>query len=92
MLLKRLKYFIDRRKLKNNILSVSIGNTVAQIISFVTLIITTKIFTQSDFGDLAVVVGIAGILRVIITLRYETLIVPSITMEESKKKHFYVYC
>lgn len=72
--------------MKNNILSLSIGNTVAQIISFVIIIITAKIFTQSDFGDLAVVVGMAGILRVIITLRYETLIVPSITKEESKKK------
>jgi len=71
--------------LDKNIISLSIGNGIAQLISFTTVIITARIFSQSDFGDLAVVVGIAGILRVLLTLRYETLIVPSKTISISAK-------
>ena len=48
------------------------GRTFAQ--SFIAVIITARIYSQSDFGNLAVVVGIAGILRVLLTLRYEALI------------------
>jgi O-antigen/teichoic acid export membrane protein len=60
-----------------NILLLSTGTGVAQVIPMLASIILARLYTNHDYGDLSVFISVTGIVGVIATLRYElTIILP----------------
>jgi len=60
-----------------NILLLSTGTGIAQVIPMLASIVLARLYTHADYGDLSVFISVTGIVGVIATLRYElTVILP----------------
>lgn len=62
-------------RLLKNILKLVKGTLIAQIISLLFYPIITRIYTPEDFGEFALIIGVASFFTVIATLRYEFAII-----------------
>ena len=68
--------------LLKNILLLSTGTGIAQVIPMLASIILARLYTNNDYGDLSVFISVTGIIGVIATLSYElTIILPKKTDE-----------
>ena len=66
--------------LLKNILLLSTGTGIAQVIPMLASIILARLYTNNDYGDLSLFTSVTGIVGVIATLRYElTIILPKKT-------------
>ena len=61
--------------LLKNILLLSTGTGIAQVIPMLASIILARLYTNSDYGDLSVFISVTGVVGVVATLRYELTIV-----------------
>jgi len=63
--------------LLKNILLLSTGTSVAQVIPMLASIVLARLYTDSDYGNLSMFISVAGIVGGIAALRYElTIILP----------------
>jgi O-antigen/teichoic acid export membrane protein len=62
-------------RIVKNILLLSTGTGIAQLIPFVAAIFIARLYTESDFGDLSIFLAITGIVGVAATFRYELAII-----------------
>ncbi|GHT58940.1 hypothetical protein AGMMS50239_04490 [Bacteroidia bacterium] len=63
--------------LLKNILLLSTGTGIAQVIPMIASIILARLYTNNNYGDLSLFISVTGIVGVIATLRYElTIILP----------------
>ncbi|GHT54072.1 hypothetical protein FACS189451_00920 [Bacteroidia bacterium] len=63
--------------LLKNILLLSTGTGIAQVIPMVASIILARLYTNNDYGDLSLFISVTGVVGVVATLRYElTVILP----------------
>ena len=60
------------------------GSMFAQLISFATLPILTRIYLPSEFGKLSVLVAISAILAPLITMRIETIVLVTKSIEQTQ--------
>lgn len=63
-----------KKEFVRNTLTLVTGTTVAQALSILSTPFLTRIYSPSDFGDLALVTAIITVLSVIVTARYELAI------------------
>jgi len=66
--------------LLKNILLLSTGIGIAQVVPMLASIILARLYTNNDYGELSVFISVTGVVGVIATLRYElTIILPKTT-------------
>lgn len=70
---KEIKHFLKSEFIKN-IFTLLSGATIAQVITFISIPVLTRIFTPEDFGFIAIYISIANILATAATGRFELAI------------------
>ncbi len=74
----------------NNILLLFSGTGISQLIPFIASLFLSRIYTTTDFGDLALVMSISGVIGNIVALRYELVII--LQQKVSKAKGIMSLC
>jgi len=71
---RSIKGFVVNPVIKNILLLFS-GTGISQLIPFVATLFLSRLYTKTDFGDLALVTSVAGIVGAVVALRYELIII-----------------
>ena len=58
-----------------NVLLLFSGTGISQLIPFVATLFLSRLYTKTDFGDLALVMSVAGIVGTVAALRYDLIII-----------------
>jgi O-antigen/teichoic acid export membrane protein len=61
--------------LLKNILLLFSGTGISQLVPFIATLFLSRLYTKTDFGDLALVMSIAGIVGTVVALRYDLIII-----------------
>ena len=70
-----IKRRLDAMRIVKNIVFLSTGTGIAQLVPFIAAIFLARLYTENNWGDLSVFLAIAGILGVAATFRYELAII-----------------
>ena len=67
--------WLHKNEFTSNVLKLITGTALGQLITVLVSPILTRLYSAEDFGIFAIYISVAGILSVIITLRFEDAIV-----------------
>lgn len=70
-----IKSYFEKHKFIKNIATLMSGTVLAQLITFLSMLLITNFYTASDFGAYALFISISSIFTVIATGRYELAII-----------------
>ena len=70
-----IKSYFEKHKFIKNIATLMSGTVLAQLITFLSMLLITNFYTASDFGVYALFISISSIFTVIATGRYELAII-----------------
>lgn len=66
-----------------SVATLTLGTALAQAMTVAAMPLLTRLYTPTDFGFLAVFFAIAGVVATLVTLRYETAVLPAKTDQEA---------
>ncbi len=70
-----IKSYFEKHKFIKNIATLMSGTVLAQLITFLSMLLITNFYTASDFGVYALFISVSSIFIVIATGRYELAII-----------------
>lgn len=82
-LLSTLKTRLGKGGFIRSVATLTLGTALAQTMTVAAMPLLTRIYTPADFGFLAVFMAIASVVATMVTLRYETAVLPAKTDREA---------
>lgn len=67
-------FFYKRKGFLTDAFIVTLGTIAAQVLPLIFYPVLTRLFSPADFGILATITAITGVLTVIVTGKYETIV------------------